>query len=224
VAGQPFCPTCPQPPLPSPTSTLLLRSSTPDAGGVTSKGQETVLNWSRGSGAPEDTSQQLGRGVHGISPRRASHGQENEQIPGASFSISISQGEFKHQPLSLLSPSHNLPPSSQVWALIDSQNTTFVATTYVATGGGGLRAQLLPRRDARWGLSFPLFRDSWYLGTHERTSGHCVRQVHGWSWPTFCWWQTSPSSRQALTPDSDIFSIPHPFAPPSRASSLRSLQ
>lgn len=44
------------------------------------------------------------QGVHRIPPQRVSHQGEKEQRLGASFNTSISQGEFKDQPSSLLVP------------------------------------------------------------------------------------------------------------------------
>ena len=166
-----------------------------------------------------------GQGVHHILPRRVPHQGENEQMLGASFSASVSQGAFKDQPLSLLGASHRLPPPLEVWSLLASQNTACVAITYMATGRAGevgSESSFSPEEVQHGDSVFPPFRDSWYMGTQERTSGHRIGQAHGWSWPIFCSWGTSLSSLQTLTPDCDIFSIPPPFALPSRASSLRS--
>lgn len=99
------------------------------------QGTRDHFGQSREGRAPGDVSQQLGRRF--ISSHHEgflTHQGENEQIVGPSFNISISQGEFKYQPLSVLGPSHSLPPPLQVWSLLDSQNTTFVAITCVATG------------------------------------------------------------------------------------------
>lgn len=142
------------PPNPSPTTLALSHihaalfepptqhhSSQPrcgDAGGVTSKSQEAKDTKSvRRKEGSWGYFSAAGQGVHHISPRRVSHQGENEQMLGASFNTSVSQGAFKDQPLSLLGPSHILPPPLEVWSLLASQNTTCVAITYMATGRAG---------------------------------------------------------------------------------------
>lgn len=161
MAGHPQ--TLPQPPLPSPTSTLLLHLSPPtqhhrsqpgcgDAGGVTSKGQEVTLCHSGEGGAPGDVPQQLGGGFgapchEGLLTRRKTCRCLGHRSTLAFLRVNLSIG--------FMGPSHILPPPLQLWSLLARQNTAFVA--YGATGraGGGAQNPASPQKKCNVGTQFP---------------------------------------------------------------------